>query len=83
MRKIDAQVKSEIGESSSRERRHADSRKGLCIEAICWRFVRREGRSHSLQWGNAIGEQYTGNPYVRFDEGTEVERPPHTLQVGA
>jgi hypothetical protein len=34
---------------------------------------------HPLQWGNAIGEQYTGNPYVRFDEGTEVVRPPATL----
>ena len=34
----------------------------------------------SLQWGNAIGEPYTGNPYVRFDEGTEVERPPPTLR---
>jgi hypothetical protein len=33
-----------------------------------------------LQWGNAIGEPYTGNPYVRFDEGTEVERPPPTLR---
>jgi len=32
-----------------------------------------------LQWGNAKGEQYTGNPYVRFDEGTEVVRPPPTL----
>jgi hypothetical protein len=41
--------------------------------------VGREGLSHSLQWGNAIGEQYTGNPYVRFDEGTEVVRPPPTL----
>ena len=37
------------------------------------------GKSHSLQWGNAKGEQYTGNPYVRFDEGTEVVRPPPTL----
>nr|CBH36725.1 hypothetical protein BSM_02020 [uncultured archaeon] len=36
-----------------------------------------------MQWGNAKGEQYTGNPYVRFDEGTEVVRPPPTLQVGA
>ena len=26
------------------------------------------------------GEPYTGNPYVRFDEGTEVERPPPTLR---
>jgi len=25
----------------------------------------------------------TGNPYVRFDEGMEVERPPPTLQAGA
>jgi hypothetical protein len=32
-----------------------------------------------LQWGNAKGEPYTGNPYVRFDEGTEVVRPPPTL----
>jgi predicted nucleic acid-binding protein len=32
-----------------------------------------------LQWDKAIGEPYTGNPYVRFDKGTEVERPPHTL----
>jgi peptide/nickel transport system permease protein len=36
-----------------------------------------------LQWGNAKGEPYTGNPYVRFDEGTEVVRPPPTLLVGA
>jgi hypothetical protein len=34
-----------------------------------------------LQWGNAKGEPYTGNPYVRFDEGTEVVRPPPTLHV--
>jgi len=27
-------------------------------------------------------EPYTGNPYVRFDEGTEVERPPPTLRSG-
>jgi hypothetical protein len=26
---------------------------------------------------------YTGNPYVRFDEGTEAVRPPPTLQDGA
>jgi hypothetical protein len=39
--------------------------------------------SDSLQWGNARGEQYTENPYVRFDEGTEVVRPPPTLQDGA
>ena len=37
------------------------------------------GVRDSLQWDNAIGEQYTGNPYVRFDAGTEVERPPPTL----
>jgi hypothetical protein len=36
-----------------------------------------------LQWGNAKGEPHTGNPYVRFDEGTVVERPPPTLQVWA
>jgi uncharacterized protein YegL len=36
-----------------------------------------------LQWGNAKGEPYTGNLYVRFDEGTEVVRPPPTLEVGA
>jgi len=35
-----------------------------------------------LQWGNAKGEPYTGNPYVRFDEGTEVVRPPPTLLYG-
>ncbi len=35
-----------------------------------------------MQWGNAIGEPYTGNPYVRFDEGTEVVRPPPTLHYG-
>ena len=29
------------------------------------------------------GEPYTGNPYVRFDEGTEVVRPPPTLLDGA
>ena len=34
-----------------------------------------------MQWGNAKGEPYTGNPYVRFDEGTEVVRPPPTLRV--
>jgi len=55
--------------------------KGLCIETACWRLVGREGCSHSLQWGNVIGEPYTGNPYVRFDEGTEVERPPPTLRL--
>ena len=33
-----------------------------------------------MQWGNAKGEPYTGNPYVRFDEGMEVVRPPPTLQ---
>ncbi|MCK4475412.1 MAG: hypothetical protein KAU16_01660, partial [Methanophagales archaeon] len=38
--------------------------------------------SHPLQWGNAIGEPHTGNPYVRFDEGSEVERPPPTLPWG-
>ena len=37
----------------------------------------------SLQWGNARGEAYTGNPYVRFDEGTEVVWSPPTLQDGA
>ena len=45
--------------------------------------MRREGISHPLQGGNAKGEQYTGNPYMRFDEGTEVERPPPTLLAGA
>ena len=34
---------------------------------------------HPLQCSNAIGEPYTGNLYVRFDEGTEVIRPPPTL----
>ncbi len=29
--------------------------------------------------GATKGESYTGNPYVRFDEGTVVERPPPTL----
>jgi hypothetical protein len=29
----------------------------------------------------AKGEPYTGNPYVQFDEGTEVERPPPTLRT--
>jgi hypothetical protein len=54
--------------------------KMVCVlETACWRLVRRDGCSHSLQWGNAIGEPYTGNPYVQFDEGTEVERPPPTL----
>ncbi len=41
----------------------------------------KRGCSHSLQWGNARREPYTGNPYVRFEEGTEVERPPPTLRV--
>jgi len=68
---------------SSRERRYADCRNGLGIKAICWKLVGREGISHSLQWGNAIGEPYRGNPYVRFDEGTEAVRPPPTLQEGA
>lgn len=27
--------------------------------------------------------RYTGNPYVRFDEGTEVVRPHPTLLAGA
>ena len=45
-------------------------------------LVRRESESHSLQRSNAKGEQYTKNPYVWYDEGTEVERPPPILQVG-
>ena len=40
----------------------------------------KSGVRDSLQWGNAIGEQYTANPYVRFDEGTVVERPTPTLR---
>ena len=27
-------------------------------------------------------KHFTGNPHVRFDEGMEFEKPPHTLQVG-
>ena len=38
--------------------------------------------SSSLQWGNLTGKPYTGNPSVRFDEGTEArtESPPTLLE---
>jgi len=33
----------------------------------------------SLKWGDGTRKPYTGNPYVRFDEGTEDQCPPPTL----
>ena len=35
----------------------------------------------SLKWGDGTRKPYTGNPYVRFDEGTEDQRPPPTLFI--